>query len=34
VLRGSRVPILLIRPGDAPVDLPFMPTTAKEIIHV
>jgi nucleotide-binding universal stress UspA family protein len=34
VLRGSRVPILLIRPGDAPVDLPFMPTAAKEISHV
>ena len=34
VLRGSRVPILLIRPGDAPLDTPFMPVTAKEIANV
>ena len=34
VLRGSRVPILLIRPGDAPLDTPFTPATAKEIANV
>jgi nucleotide-binding universal stress UspA family protein len=34
VLRATRVPILLIRPGDAPLDVPFMPPTAKEIAHV
>ena len=34
VLRATRVPILLIRPGDAPIDTPFMPLTAKEIAHV
>lgn len=34
VLRGTRVPILLIRPGDVPTDAPAMPSTAKEIAHV
>jgi nucleotide-binding universal stress UspA family protein len=34
VLRATRVPILLIRPGDAPIDVPFMPPTAKEIANV
>ena len=34
VLRATRVPILLIRPGDAPIDVPFTPATAKEIAHV
>ena len=34
VLRGTRVPILLIRPGEAPIDTPFMPVTAKEVAHV
>lgn len=34
VLRGTRVPILLIRPGEAPIDKPFTSTTAKEITHV
>jgi nucleotide-binding universal stress UspA family protein len=34
VLRATRVPILLIRPGDAPVDTPFAPPAAKEIAHV
>jgi nucleotide-binding universal stress UspA family protein len=34
VLRGTRVPILLIRPGDAPIDAPLTTSTAKEIAHV
>jgi nucleotide-binding universal stress UspA family protein len=34
VLRGTRVPILLIRPGDVPTDAPATPSTAKEIAHV
>jgi nucleotide-binding universal stress UspA family protein len=34
VLRATRVPILLIRPGEAPIDTPFMPPTAKEIANV
>jgi len=34
VLRATRVPILLIRPGEAPIDTPFMPATAKEIANV
>ena len=34
VLRATRVPILLIRPGEAPVDVPFMPRTAKEVARV
>jgi nucleotide-binding universal stress UspA family protein len=34
VLRATRVPILLIRPGDAPIDTPFTSTTAKEVSHV
>lgn len=34
VLRGTRVPILLIRPGEAPIAVPFMPVTAKEVAHV
>ena len=34
VLRATRVPILLIRPGDAPIDVPLTPSTAKEIAHV
>jgi nucleotide-binding universal stress UspA family protein len=34
VQRATRVPILLIRPGDAPIDTPFMPVTAKEIVNV
>ncbi|HEX9821876.1 MAG TPA: universal stress protein [Methylomirabilota bacterium] len=34
VLRATRVPILLIRPGEAPIDTPFMPATAKEITNV
>ena len=33
VLRGTRVPILLIRPGEAPIDVPLTPT-AKEVAHV
>jgi nucleotide-binding universal stress UspA family protein len=34
VLRGTRVPILLIRPGEVPVGVPFTTATAKEIAHV
>jgi nucleotide-binding universal stress UspA family protein len=34
VLRATRVPILLIRPGEAPVAAPFTPVTAKEIANV
>jgi nucleotide-binding universal stress UspA family protein len=34
VQRATRVPILLIRPGEAPIDAPFMPATAKEIANV
>jgi len=34
VQRATRVPILLIRPGEAPIDTPFMPVTAKEIANV
>lgn len=34
VQRATRVPILLIRPGEAPIDTPFMPVTAKEIASV
>jgi nucleotide-binding universal stress UspA family protein len=35
VLRATAVPILLIRPGDAPLDAPFMGApTAKEIANV
>jgi nucleotide-binding universal stress UspA family protein len=33
VLRGTRVPILLIRPGEAPIDVPLTPT-AREVAHV
>jgi nucleotide-binding universal stress UspA family protein len=34
VLRGTRVPILLIRPGEAPIQAPAATTTAKEVTHV
>jgi nucleotide-binding universal stress UspA family protein len=34
VLRATHVPILLIRPGEAPLDVPSMPRTAKEIARV
>jgi len=35
VLRATAVPILLIRPGNAPVDAPFWSTTrAKEVVYV
>jgi len=33
VLRATRTPILLIRPGEAPIDTPYWPA-AKELSHV
>jgi nucleotide-binding universal stress UspA family protein len=34
VLRSTRVPIFLIRPGEGAAEMPFTPVTAKETTHV